>query len=89
MITRELTIENRLGLHARAASRFVAEAQKFAAEVTVDHGAKTINGKSIMAVMLLAASQGTVISVSANGADEVDAMNAIAALLADKFGEGE
>ena len=89
MITCELTIENKLGLHARAASKFVAEAQKFAAEVTVDRGGKAINGKSIMAVMLLAASKGTVIKVSADGADEREAMDAIATLLADKFGEGQ
>ena len=56
MISRNLTIVNKLGLHARAASKFVAEAQKFGSEITVDHGGKTLDGKSIMAIMLLAAS---------------------------------
>ena len=89
MISRKLTIVNKLGLHARAASKFVAEAQKFVSEITVDHGGKTLNGKSIMAIMLLAANQGTVLTINAKGNDETKALDAIEALLADKFGEGE
>ena len=89
MISRELTIVNKLGLHARAASKFVAEAQKFVSEITVAHGGKTRNGKSIMAIMLLAANQGTVLTINAKGSDETNALDAIETLLADKFGEGE
>ena len=89
MISRDLTISNKLGLHARAASKFVAEAQKFAAEITVDNKGKAVNGKSIMSVMLLAAKQGTVLAISADGADESEALDAIEELLDDKFGEGE
>ena len=89
MISRKLTIVNKLGLHARAASKFVAEAQKFVSVITVDHGGKTLNGKSIMAIMLLAANQGTVLTINAKGSDETEALDAIDALLADRFGEGE
>ncbi len=87
MIVRDLTIQNRLGLHARAAARFVSEAQKFGSEVKVTRADTTANGKSIMSMMLLAASINTVIRVSAEGDDEVEALNAIEQLLADKFGE--
>tara|TARA_Y100001934_G_scaffold265446_1_gene343609 strand:- start:443 stop:712 length:270 start_codon:yes stop_codon:yes gene_type:complete len=89
MITREMTITNKLGLHARAASKFVAEAQKFAAEISVSNADKSVDGKRIMSMMMLAATQGTVISVSADGADESDALEALEALLASKFGEDE
>ncbi len=89
MITREMTITNKLGLHARAASKFVAEAQKFAAEISVSNADKSVDGKRIMSMMMLAATQGTVISVSADGADESAALEALEALLASKFGEDE
>ena len=89
MQERTVTIVNKLGLHARAASTFVNLAQRFAAKVEVVSPVKTVDGKSIMSIMLLAASQGTEIVLRTDGEDEVEAMQAIEALIADRFGEGE
>ncbi|MFT4561397.1 MAG: phosphocarrier protein HPr [Gammaproteobacteria bacterium] len=87
MLTREVEIINRLGLHARAAAKFVQTAGHFASQIEVSRGAKKINGKSIMGVMMLAAAQGAVIEISSDGADEQDAIDALVALVADGFGE--
>ena len=89
MQERTVTIVNKLGLHARAASKFVNLAKRFAAKVEVVIPVKTVDGKSIMSIMLLAASQGTQIVLRTDGEDEVEAMQAIDALIADRFGEGE
>lgn len=89
MQERTVIIVNKLGLHARAASKFVNLAKRFASRIEVIHAAKAVDGKSIMSIMLLAASQGTEIGLRIDGDDEHDAMQAITALIADRFGEGE
>ena len=87
MISRQLDIINKLGLHARAASKFVKLAMSYNSEIRVRKGEREANGKSIMGLMMLAASRGTTIEVSADGADE--AMAAIEDLLARRFDEAE
>ena len=89
MISRSVTIINRLGLHARAAAKLVSTASRFAAEVMLNKNGQQVNGKSIMGVMMLAASCGTEIQLSATGDDEAAAMEALVALIEDRFGEGE
>jgi phosphocarrier protein len=88
MIRRELAIRNRLGLHARAAARFVHTASRFRARVTAGREGRVMDGKSILGILLLAASQGTRIEVVADGPDEDEALAALAALVDDGFGEG-
>jgi phosphocarrier protein len=87
MIRRGLAIRNRLGLHARAAARFVHTASRFRSRVTASCDGRTMDGKSILGILLLAASQGTVIEVAAEGEDEEAAMEALAALVERSFGE--
>ncbi len=89
MISRSITIVNRLGLHARAATRLVNCASVFEAELWIKSGEKTINGKSIMGVLTLAASKGTVLVIEADGPDREDALQAIYDLINDRFGEDE
>ncbi len=89
MPQQEVEIVNRLGLHARASAKLTQLASQFSAEVWVARGARRVNAKSIMGVMMLAAAKGTRITVETSGADEADALQAIVALIADKFGEGE
>lgn len=89
MLTRELDIVNRLGLHARAAAKFVTCASGFASVVMVERNGRRVNGKSIMGIMTLAAARGTSIQVEVRGDDEEAAMSALAELVADRFGEGE
>lgn len=89
MISQQVTIVNKLGLHARAAAKLVKTASGFAAQVTLDKKGQTVNGKSIMGVMMLAASQGTELTLATDGSDEREAMSALTELIADKFGEGE
>ena len=86
---RTLTIVNKLGLHARAAAKFVTCAAAFSAEITVRRGEREVNGKSIMGVMMLAAAKGTEIEVVSIGADAEQALLALEALLANRFGEDE
>ena len=86
---RTLTIINKLGLHARAAARFVQVASGFESEIIVIHGNKEVSGKSIMGVMMLAAGRGSSIQVIANGKDEETALNKLEELVLDRFGEGE
>ncbi len=81
-------IVNRLGLHARAAAKFVQTAAHYASSVVVVKGGKEVNGKSIMGVMMLAASQGAEIELRTEGEDADEALAALEALVADKFGEG-
>jgi len=87
--TREVRIRNPLGLHARAAARFVHTASRFRARVTVSRNGKTMDGKSILGILLLAASQGTVLRLVADGEDEAAAVDALAALVEGGFGEQE
>jgi phosphocarrier protein HPr len=89
MPTRRFTIINKLGLHARAAAKLVATATRFRADVRVQKGNQTVNGKSIMGIMMLAASKGSEITVFAEGQDAGAALDAIAALVKDRFGEAE
>ncbi len=89
MISRELEILNKLGLHARAAAKLVQCAGRFASRVDIERRGQSVNGKSIMGVMMLAASQGTRIRVETAGEDEEAAMAAIEALVGDRFGEAE
>ena len=89
MQTQTLTIINKLGLHARASGQFVQTAVQYQSEIWVSKGEKRINGKSIMGLMMLAAAQGSEIQIEANGADEAQAIQALAALINDYFGEGE
>ncbi len=89
MPQRKLIIVNQLGLHARAAARFVDVAQRYESKISVGTSAKQVDGKSIMSVMLLAASKGHELTLSAEGADAEDALEAITDLVADKFGEGQ
>jgi len=89
MISRSVTIVNKLGLHARAATRLVNCASMFEAELWIKYGEKTINGKSIMGVLTLAAGKGTVLVIEADGPDREDALQAISALVNDCFGEDE
>ena len=89
MIERTLTIINKLGLHARAAAKFVTTASEFEAEINVSRNGRTVNGKSIMGVMMLAAAKNTEIVVTADGNDAQQAIDKIEALINDFFGEGE
>lgn len=87
MESRELTIINELGLHARAAAAFVKVANRFRSEITVKKDNTTVNGKSIMGVLMLAAANGSTILVEANGDDADEALQALAQLVDSKFGE--
>lgn len=84
---RALLICNELGLHARAATKFVQIAGKFPCEVTVEKDGHDVNGKSIMGVLMLVASKGSTIIVRAKGAQAPEAVAALAKLVEDKFGE--
>lgn len=87
MTSREVIIVNPLGLHARAAARFVHLATRFAAQVRVGRDGKVMDGKSIMGILLLAAARGTTLTISADGPDEGDAVDALAGLVQTGFGE--
>ncbi len=89
MVSKQITIINKLGLHARAAAKFVSLASSFSSNIQVAKDGKTVNGKSIMGVMMLAASQNSQITVSAEGDDEKLALEKIQHLIADRFGEEE
>ncbi len=89
MIEKKLTIINKLGLHARAATKFANTAAKFNSDIKVVFGGKNIDGKSIMSLMLLAAAKGTEITLKIEGSDEQDAMAAIEALILNRFDEEE
>ena len=89
MISRPVEIINKLGLHARAAAKLVTLASQFEASVQLQHSGQTVNAKSIMGVMMLAASQGTHLTLLVDGSDEGNAADAIEALINDCFEEGE
>ena len=88
VVKRELTITNRLGLHARPAALFVQLANKLSSDIKVERGDEKVNGKSIMGIMMLAAGKGLKITVTARGADAEEAIAALEALVKGKFGEG-
>ena len=87
MNARPVTIVNKLGLHARAATRLVNCASAFESEVRIVRGARVINAKSIMGVLTLAASKGTELTVETEGPDQEPALQAVVDLIADRFGE--
>lgn len=89
MIESELNIINKLGLHARAASKFVSCASRFGSRIQVSKSGEWVDGKSIMSVMMLAAGQGSTLTLRVDGDDEAAATEAIHALVNDYFGEGE
>ena len=89
MIKTRTTISNKLGLHARASAKFTKLAGKFPCEVWMSKGERRVNAKSIMGVMMLAAGIGSSVEIETDGVDEQAAMEALLALVADKFGEGE
>lgn len=89
MICRELTILNKLGLHARAASHLVKVASGFTSRITVERSGASADAKSIMGLLLLAAAKGHRVTVTAEGPDEREALAAVAALVQDRFHEGQ
>lgn len=89
MIQETVSIINRLGIHARAAAKLVSTASGYTSKVQVAKGDRVVDGKSIMAVMMLAASCGTDIELIIEGNDEKEARDALVALIEDRFGEGE
>lgn len=89
MIKTTTTISNKLGLHARASAKLTKLAGSFPCEVWMSRGDRRVNAKSIMGVMMLAAGMGTVVEMETNGEREQECMDALLALMNDKFGEGE
>jgi phosphotransferase system HPr (HPr) family protein len=83
--SQEITVVNRLGLHARAAARFVSLAVRYGSRVQVAVGSRVVDGKSILQLLLLGAASGTALTISADGPDEGDAVQALAALAAEGF----
>lgn len=89
MISRDLEIKNKLGLHARAAAKLVHTAARFKSDIKISKGDEEVDGKSILGILLLAAGLGTVITVKADGEDERLALEAVEALIDSKFDEVE
>jgi phosphocarrier protein len=87
VVSRSVTVANRLGLHARAAAKFVHLASRFQSHVKVSRGSQTMDGKSIMGILLLAAAAGTLLTVSAEGHDEQAALDALCGFIEEGFGE--
>jgi phosphocarrier protein HPr len=87
MMIRECVIRNRLGLHARAAAKFVHTATRYTAKIRVSRDGKTMDGKSIMGILLLAAAAGSAVVITADGVDESDAIDALCRLIEGGFGE--
>ena len=89
MIEREVAIRNRLGLHARAAAKFVQTASRFQSEIKIRKNGEEVDGKSILGLLLLAASQGTQITIAVSGTDEAAAFAAVEDLIARSFDEDQ
>ena len=89
MLKRSIPIVNKLGLHARASAKLTQTASTFKSALWISRGARRVNAKSIMGVMMLAAGMGSSVEVEADGPDEEAALEAVAALFAGRFGEGE
>lgn len=87
MISRDVRVANRLGLHARAAARFVQTASRYRSRITLGRDSRAMDGKSILGILLLAAGQGSILTVTADGDDEEAALLALAELVAGRFGE--
>jgi phosphocarrier protein HPr len=88
-VVRSFAIRNKKGLHARAAAKFVQTAEKFDAEVSVTRGGETVGGTSIMGLLMLAASPGTSITVAATGRQAAEVIEALSALISERFGEND
>ncbi len=89
MLQQEVEIINKLGLHARASAKLTQVAGQFKSDVWVSRNGRRVNAKSIMGVMMLAAAKGSKITIETEGPDEAQALQALQALIADYFGEGE
>lgn len=89
MVRKNITIVNKLGLHARAAAKLVTLASEFECDIQLARAGRQVNAKSIMGVMMLAAGKGTSLELIATGADEVDAVNRLEKLVQERFGEAE
>jgi phosphocarrier protein HPr len=89
MLQEDIVISNKLGLHARASAKLTQLAGQFKSDVWIARGERRFNAKSIMGVMMLAASKGSTIRLESNGEDEAEAIRSLRALINDKFGEGE
>ena len=89
MLQQDVEIINKLGLHARASAKLSQAASQFQSEIFLERNGNRVNAKSIMGVMMLAASKGSTIRIEDAGPDEAEAMAALTALIGDKFGEGE
>jgi phosphocarrier protein HPr len=89
MIQKNTTISNKLGLHARASAKLTKLAGSYPCEVWISRGERRVNAKSIMGVMMLAAGMGTEVTLETDGPREAEAMEALLALVNDRFGEGE
>lgn len=89
MLKQEIEIINKLGLHARASTKLTQVAAQFSSQIWIDRNGRRVNAKSIMGVMMLAASKGSKITLETNGADEAEAMAALTELINNRFGEGE
>jgi len=87
LITENVTVQNKLGMHARPASLFVQTASRFESEVLVSKDGTEVNGKSVMGMMMLAAEQGSTVRITAKGKDEAEALAALKALFERKFDE--
>lgn len=89
MVEKDILIVNKLGLHARAAAKLVSLASSFKSDIHLYRDTRTVNCKSIMGVMMLAASKGTTLKIKAEGGDEIEALRQIEELFGNKFGEAE
>jgi len=89
MPSADVTIDNKLGLHARASAKLTELASRYQSEVWLSRNGRRVNAKSIMGVMMLAAGKGATVTIETEGADAEAALTAVQALIADKFGEGE
>ena len=87
MVSTTVTVVNQLGMHARAAAKFVHVANRFASRIRVSRQGREMDGKSIMGLLLLAAARGTTIVISADGSDEREAVKALVSLVVEGFGE--
>ena len=89
MIEKQITISNKLGLHARAAAKFVRTANNFKSKITLGKESRRIDGKSILGILMLAAGQGTNLLLRIEGPDEREAYESLVLLIENKFGEGQ
>ena len=85
--TREFTVKNKLGLHARAAAKLVKTTNNYKSEIFIEKNGQRVNAKSIMGVMMLAAAKGSILKVEASGSDELEALDDIGQVIDGKFGE--